>query len=75
MRPRLAPAPRYRGADHQEVEALTEHFFPVVSGQGQKALIGKNERMVGLRCEACQCLALCPDWRAGLENVQPSIEW
>src|SRR5665213_2903587 len=27
---------------HQEIESLAEHLFPVVSGQREKALIGKN---------------------------------
>ena len=35
---------------HQEIEALAEHLFPVVSGQREKAVIGKNDRIVGFLC-------------------------
>jgi predicted acyltransferase (DUF342 family) len=42
-RPRL----RIGGVRHQEIEALAEHLFLGVSGQGKKALIGENDRIFG----------------------------
>ena len=33
---------------HQEVEALAENRVPVVAGKGEKGIIGKNQRIVGL---------------------------
>ncbi len=32
---------------HQKIEVLAEHFFPGVSGQGEKGVIGEDDRMAG----------------------------
>src|ERR1700676_5527194 len=37
-------------ARHQETELVAEHFFPVVSCERKKGIIGKNDRMTGFLC-------------------------
>ena len=36
------------GVRHNKVEALAEHLFPAVPGQGEKAVVGENYRIVEL---------------------------
>lgn len=51
MRLKLALYLRERGgicaALHQEIEVLAEYLFPFVSGQGEKGVIGEDDRMAG----------------------------
>ena len=34
---------------YQKIEVFAEHLLAVVSGQGEKAVVGKNDRIVGFR--------------------------